>query len=476
MATSPALDIGPQKQLFIDDRMVAETAGLTRNLHQPAKYAGNPVMIPLYPWEGRLNMYGTVHRDPESGRLRMWYQGYGRGGVPSMAKGDAGSPWKGFEATNLLYVVCYAESDDGVHWRRERVGHVEYEGSLDNNIVLSDACPGVVIEDLREPDPDKLYKSLFFEARDPGGTPNMGDGFSVAFSPDGIKWTKYEHNPVVTRSSDSHELFGWDDLNATYVSYCRPTVHEGDRTRRIGRSTSPDFIDWTEPETILAPDEHDPPGTEFYGMPVFPYEGMYLGHLQAYHTPPEEPQIRFAGAVDIQLASSRDGIAWERVADRTAFIPNGPRGSIDQGEVYAAVAPVRIGDELWFYYGASPQEHGVAGRSGTICVAKLRLDGFVSMDAGEADGTLMTQPFVCDGGDLQVNAAARGGSVSVAVLGEDGLQKDGFARIDCTLFDGDSIEHRVTWREHVSLDSLKGQTVSLKFYLRSASLYAFQLE
>jgi hypothetical protein len=77
---------------------------------------------------------------------------------------------------------------------------------------------------------------------------------------------------------------------------------------------------------------------------------------------------------------------------------------------------------------------------------------------------------------LKVNAAARAGSVAVAVLGENGLQKDGFARADCAAFDGDSIGHRVTWREHVSLDSLKGETVSLKFYLRSASLFAFQVE
>ena len=49
----------------------------------------------------------------------MWYQGYGGGGIPPMGKSNEDSPWKGFDASNLLYVVCYAESDDGINWRRE---------------------------------------------------------------------------------------------------------------------------------------------------------------------------------------------------------------------------------------------------------------------------------------------------------------------------------------------------------------------
>ena len=66
------LEIGTRKQLFIDDYVIDETRGVTRNLNQPDKYAGNPFMIPLYPWEGRLQLYGTVWRD-EDGSWRMWY-------------------------------------------------------------------------------------------------------------------------------------------------------------------------------------------------------------------------------------------------------------------------------------------------------------------------------------------------------------------------------------------------------------------
>ena len=62
----------PGKRLFVDEREIEEIAGCRRVLNQPAKYVGNPIMTPLYPWEGRLALYGTVCRDAETGGFRMW--------------------------------------------------------------------------------------------------------------------------------------------------------------------------------------------------------------------------------------------------------------------------------------------------------------------------------------------------------------------------------------------------------------------
>ena len=472
---NPPAETGAIKQLFIEDAIIEETRGVARTLNQPAKYAGNPIMIPLYPWEGALWLYGTVWNDPEEGRFRMWYQGQGGRAIPPMGSDIGDSHWKhiNFDPSTLLYTVGYATSEDGIFWERPNLGFVEDEGSRDTNLVLLDACFANVVKDVREPDLDRLYKSLFFEARDPDGTANMGDGVSVAFSPDGLRWTKYERNPVIARSSDNHMLLGWDDLHGKYVAYCRPSVHEGNMTRRIGRSVSDDFENWTVPEDVLAPDDDDPPGTELYGMSVFKYEGLYVGLINVYHAPPEEPQIRFAGPMDTQLAVSRDGVVWERAGDRVPFIPNGPPGSMDMGEIYTALAPVVMGDELWFYYSAGDGDHGAVGTAGVLCLAKLRLDGFVSVDAGDETGTLLTRPFRCDGGSLTINAAARGGTVGVAVLDESGIQHQGYSRVDCALFDGDSVSHKVTWRGKGSLDELRGRDIRLKFYLRNARLYSF---
>ena len=157
------------------------------------------------------------------------------------------------------------------------------------------------------------------------------------------------------------------------------------------------------------------------------------------------------------------------------FIPMGPPGSIDSARVSPAQEPVLVGDELWFYYGSSDANHYDAERSGNISLAKLRLDGFVSVNADATGGSLVTKPLLCNGGELVINTEAQGGAVSVAVLDEDGTQKDGFEMVNCAIFDGDSVRHRVSWRGSLSLDALSGTNIRLKFYLRSAKLYSFTL-
>ncbi|MXZ34533.1 MAG: hypothetical protein F4Z21_04575 [Acidobacteria bacterium] len=62
----------------------------------------------------------------------------------------------------------------------------------------------------------------------------------------------------------------------------------------------------------------------------------------------------------------------------------------------------------------------------------------------------------------------------MAVLDEEGIQYPGFGKIDCAVFDSDSVRHAATWR-YSSLGSLKGKVIRLKFYLRNARLYSFKL-
>ena len=52
MSEGSELQVGTTKQLFLDDLIIDEQCDVDRTLHQPAKYAGNPLMFPLYPWEG----------------------------------------------------------------------------------------------------------------------------------------------------------------------------------------------------------------------------------------------------------------------------------------------------------------------------------------------------------------------------------------------------------------------------------------
>ena len=62
--TTAALEIAGRRQLFVDDWLVAETHGVARVLHQPAKYVGNPVIYPTYPLERAITIYGAILYDP----------------------------------------------------------------------------------------------------------------------------------------------------------------------------------------------------------------------------------------------------------------------------------------------------------------------------------------------------------------------------------------------------------------------------
>ena len=450
--TGAPLDLEGRRQLFIDDQMVEESRGVERVMHQPAKYVGNPVNPSHLPHGARRH---HLRRRPlRSGEslFRMWYQG--RGPTP--------------------YVASYATSRDGVFWEKPALGIVDVGGNKDNNVVLDEVCLPNVMEDPRDPDPERRYKMLYWDRtvkREPGVA-----HVSVAFSPDGLHWTRYAGNPVIRETGDTHNLLGWDEALGRYVAYPRAVERSGEGVVRvIGRSESEDFVSWTAPEVVLAPDGEDPPGLEIYGMSVFRHEGLYLGLPWAFHAYPEEPPSRKGGRIDVQLAASRDGRRWERIGDRRPFLPLGPPGSVDRGMVFTAMAPVTVGDELWFYYGAYDAEHGTGRGVGTICLARLRQDGFVSLDAGESGGTVLTRPFLCAGGPLLLNIDARGGEAAAAVLDPEGRELAGYRKIDCAPVDGDSVRHRVTWRAHQELDALKGRPVRLKLYLRSARLYSFAI-
>jgi len=470
------LTVSGNRQLFIDDHIIDEKRNIHRTVHQPTKFVGNPIIMPFSPCEGNtVNCYGTVMRD--EGIYKMWYQGFG------------GTP----------YSSHYATSHDGIYWDKPDLGLIEHNGNKNNNLFLYDMATPMIIKDPLDEDPDRRFKSIFYEVLQPNT--------SVAFSPDGIHWTKYAGNPVRKDPTDLHNLLGWDDRYGKYVAYIRPDLSRTDNIRTVGRSVSEDFINWTESEIVLQPDSQDPPGTEFYWCPVFKYQGVYFGLPSVYHTYLEEPKIRMGAPLDVQLATSRNGINWQRTEERNPFIPRGGPGTVDSGEIYSAKEPLVVDDELWFYYGGFIVDHGIthdqlgrpafspeggstfgygqetkqllAQRGGTINLAKLRLDGFASMEADEEEGFLVTKPFACENAHLLINAYARGGEITVAVLDEAGQHVgdyySGFRKIDCSSFDSDSLRHKVTWRHFTSLESLKGQIIRLKFYLRNARIYSFEL-
>ena len=109
---------------------------------------------------------------------------------------------------------------------------------------------------------------------------------------------------------------------------------------------------------------------------------------------------------------------------------------------------------------------------GALELAKLRLDGFVSMDA-DGEGVTVTKPMEARGQELYVNTEATDGQVRAAVLDTESLEPlPGFAASDCDPVGGDHLAARLTWPQG---PPNADRPVRLRFELTNAKLYAFWL-
>ena len=259
---------------------------------------------------------------------------------------------------------------------------------------------------------------------------------------------------------------------------------------------SNDFVHWKNDQLVLEPDELDQSDTEFYSMAVFPYGSQYLGFLRVFHT--------YSQLMDVQLASSRDGVNWDRSARRRVFLPLGfmrneyGGRSFDSG-MNSALAPAIKDEKLWIYYPGFANLHNAPALDhyGKIGLAKLRLDGFCSLDA-TSQGYVLTKPIRFGGSSLSINAVvhsiakpgqtpnptwaglfahAKGGqgSIQVEVQDEEGQTIPGYAASSCEPLVGDGLRQSVVWQEKKNMAALRDRVVRLKFLLTNASLYSFRI-
>jgi hypothetical protein len=250
-------------------------------------------------------------------------------------------------------------------------------------------------------------------------------------------------------------------------------------------SESKDLVSWTQPEVIIYPDELDPP--MFHGLIVTKYQSMYLGLLDMFYTWSEPPHAKLPGPkpkpmqMDLQLAWSRDGREWRRHPERPIFIPNGMAGTYDAGMILPFSGLIERGDRIYLYYRGDPVIPRVEllkeTRSINLCLATLRRDGFVSLDA-PLTGYMLTKPLLCPGGKLRINARVRpGGRVRVAVRDGDGIRDgnwiDGWGYDAMTAFTGDATDAALEWKGKEDFAGLKGKSIRLHFWMDEAELYSF---
>ena len=478
---STAVDIADRRELFIDRYLVEALEGEARQiLHHPVPR--EVVLVCDRPWEGNGLNYVTVFQDGDL--YKMYYRGgdYDRG-VTSLHE----------------QVYCLAISKDGVNWERPNLGLVEFGGSKDNNILLTekDEALGYICHnfspflDLNPEAPkSERYKAV-------GGGPLF-----PLVSADGIHWKKASDEPIITQGAfDSQNLVFWDSIRGEYRAYHRQFRSGRDIMTETSRAFS---SGWTKPVFL----EYSPGrGGELYTNQITPYERaphIFLGFPTRYedrglnpatrHLPQwEYRQLRSkisrregTAVTEGLFMSSRDGEHFHVFQE--AFVRPGLRtrdswfygdnyqnnGLVETKSTIAEDAP----NELSMYLTEATLQNGKPAK---LRRYSLRMDGFVSINAPMKGGKLISKPIRFSGSKMSLNfsSSARGG-IRVGFTDQEGKPLAGYSLNDCPWIYGDSLTRRVEWVQSDEIidnvDSITGQPVKLVFELKDADLYSFKFD
>ncbi|MBQ8552010.1 MAG: glycosyl hydrolase family 32 [Clostridia bacterium] len=461
------INITVGRQLFVDDFLVEET-DLVPEYHKAVKYAGNPVLKAETEWEIAQSPVacpksGGVWYDEEEHIFKMWY--------------EAG--W--------LRNMCYATSKDGIHWERPNVGEkpgtnliLTYDGYepskffVDETYLRPDSTT-VFID--YECDRSERYK-LFL--RNPGG---KRPGYA-AVSSDGIHFRDFRPTGSVY---DRTTIF-YNPFRKKWVYSIRegvPTDETGKNLVRVRDYRECDnYLDgasWTGADVHrwLTTDELDKPNPyvgitpELYNVDCVGYESIMLGMFQIFYGP-QNKACEETGApkiTELIPMYSRDGFNFSRPSRDSIINASMYKGSWDRGYVQSVGGVTIInGDELLIYYVGFGGDENFTHQSwitngmyknGATGLAKLRRDGFVSMNG---HGTLLTRKMTMSGKkELYVNAV---GKVRAEIIDNNGKTV-----AVSHAFDGDSTKARLGFDDFV-VSSLNGQVFRLKFCVEG-KLYAF---
>lgn len=491
-----ATDIGDRRELFVDDTLIERLVGdADLRMHPPV-----PREIVLEhdePWEGTGSGYHSVFQDGDL--YRMYYKAW-----------DIEVKDGKFITNRHPLFCCYAESNDGIHWRKPELGIHEFEGSKANNIAIKSGAygdlkadaghPAVFLDENPNAAPAGKYKAVL---RSSGKA-----GLLVFQSSDGIHWEPLSREPLFqgVGAFDSQNLAFWDPTIEKYRAYWRAfgsgvtneKVWKPGGVRLIRTATSDDLETWSAHQDL-----------QYENSPV---EHLYTNQVKPYHRAPHiligfptryidrgpsqsmsdlpDPEKRESRAeankrygyalTEGLLMASRDGVNFKRWNE--GFLRPGEErpGTWHYGAQYLGWHVIETkstlpgaANELSLY----ATEGYWHGKGSSLRRYTLRLDGFVSVNAGWDGGELITKPIIFDGELLSLNfATSAAGEIRVEIQDETGTPIPGFTQDDCIPQFGDTVYRLVHWKNGAGVGRLRGQKIRLRFLLKDADLYSYRFQ
>ena len=467
-----SIDVG--RQLFVDDFLIEENT-LNRTFHYPTFHENNPVLQSDKSWEKTVKgaPYASpfsdgVWYDEKEQKFKMWYLAGG---------GDLFDEAQSF-------VTCYAESEDGINWVKPIFDivpgtNVVEKSWRDSNTLWLDKL---------EEDANKRYKLFnvqFFEA-------DRRWRFVLKYSADGINWSE-----GVAQSGDIY------DRSTAFYNPFRSIWALGTRIGSpSGRARA--YVEHKDPETAITlahrifkggMDKHNvfwfgawdnevrnpdfpevQPG--IYNHDAIAYESLMLGFFNVWQGPENNvcDSLGIQKRNELLLGYSRDGFHWDR-PDMTRFmgVSGNTDGNWNDGNMQSVNgAPLIVGDSLYFYSSGRKTNKVMWDSYSSTGMAKLRRDGFASLDATETEGFIVSRKITFNGNHLFVNADASKGQLLAELLDENGNVVKGYSKEDCIPVAENGTKINVLWKGNKQLKNFS-TPVKVKFYLTNSSLYSFSV-
>jgi len=457
----PVILIDTGRQLFVDDFLIESTT-LSRKPHRPVMYPGNPVLSPggADNHNAAMPYSDGVWYDPADHLFKIWYYG------------------------GYTNVISYAYSTDGVTWIKPSIRDAAVPNTNMLLVIGGARDSTTVWMDLADPDPSRKFKAFAYYP---------WTHLDVYFSPDGIHWTKQPY--TIPTLSDRTTVF-YNPFRSVWVNSLRavdsiPAVGAAKARRSRVRyyQESRDLLNWTPSNASfwVGPDERDPPYQnvpdaalpELYNLDATPYESLLVGLFSWFEPGPQFNPSSGPGRniVELGVGFSRDGYQWVRPTRGSAANAFIPASDVDStwnayNTQSAGGGFLVVGDELWFYFSGRTMKKPNNGVMSTG-LAKLRRDGFYSMDAGSVDGVLTTRPVKFSGNYLFVNVNDPRGQLTVEVLDQNGNVVAPFSRGNAVPIAVNNTIQKVAWTGAADLSSLAGKHVRFRFYLQNGELYSF---
>ncbi|MBM83074.1 MAG: hypothetical protein CMJ78_21140 [Planctomycetaceae bacterium] len=471
------LQAGSDKQLLIDDFVVDEMSGLIRRLHPFKKHPRNPVFQAQVPWEeGWADPFmSTVIYDREQRCFRMWY----RCGPRHSLKG-------------------YAVSKDGVHWQRPDIAASSWQEFDHHNLlgfegrIATWKKPGNNVLFFPKARGTNRFVSLFYQ-------PPTSD-YAISRSSDGVTWqqpesVRHAYGDVVSLVHDPGR-----DRFLFFPKYMRE--HEGFVRRSFSAATLEElgspfaaklpFLAAHRDDARVADDACRAYGSllpdtlrlaefhsEIYSVTAIPYEGVVVALYDLWPVTGTRE-----GPLDMPMKVSRDMQTWHDVDYPRRALSIGRFGEWDSGMVYGGNTMLVVDDQIRLYYLGANMGHCTRILPTTkpyhtlgVGLATLRLDGYASLRPDSTTpGQFTTKPLNIKGNRLQINARCqKGGWIKAELVGSDDKPLAGYKLDDCDIFNGDSINHTITWRGSAAITEASSP-IRLRVQIHNADVFAFQFQ